>query len=280
MISLDFIEGLPTSGGYNVILVVVDKFSKYGHFLPMKHPYTTLSVAMTFMQNIFKLHGMPLAIISDRDRVFTSNLWQEMFKPAQTQLRMSSSYHPQTDGQTERVNQCLETYLRCSVHSCPKNWYKWLFLAEYRYNTNFHSALGRTPYEVIYGTLPREFGVTQVDSSTVPDLAAWLQEREVMRDLLQQQLKHAQDRMKRQADKHHTDREFEVGDAVYLRLQPYIQTSVAQRPFQKLAFRYFCPYPVIACVGKVAYKLQCTRLLAQEGNRPRHSGRNRASSWC
>lgn len=86
VISLDFIEGLPTSGGYNVILVVVDKFSKYGHFLPMKHPYTTLSVAVTFMHNIFKLHVMPLAIISDRDRVFTSNLWQEMFKLAQTQL--------------------------------------------------------------------------------------------------------------------------------------------------------------------------------------------------
>lgn len=131
VISLDFIEGLPKSRGFDVILVIVDKFSKYGHFLPMKHPYTTLSVAMAFMHNIFKLHGMPLAIISDRDRVFTSNLWQEMFKLAQTQLRMSSSYHPQTDGQTERVNQCLETYLRCSVHACPKNWYKWLFLAEY-----------------------------------------------------------------------------------------------------------------------------------------------------
>lgn len=160
------------------------------------------------------------------------------------------------DGQTERVNQCLETYLWCSVHACPKNWYKWLFLAEYWYNTMFHLALGRTPYEVIYGTLPREFGVNQVDACTVPDLATWLKEREVMLDLLQQQLKQAQDRMKKQADKRRTDRKFEVGDSVFLRLQPFIQTSIVQRPFQKLAFRYYGPYKIIARVGKVAYKLQ------------------------
>uniref|UniRef100_A0A8R7P5F0 Integrase catalytic domain-containing protein n=1 Tax=Triticum urartu TaxID=4572 RepID=A0A8R7P5F0_TRIUA len=85
----------------------------------------------------------------------------------------------QTDGQTERVNQCLEAYLRCAVHSCPGNWSKWLALAEYWYNTSFHSSLGKTPFEVIYGHLPREFGVTQVDTCTVPDLAAWLQERQV-----------------------------------------------------------------------------------------------------
>lgn len=131
VISLDFIEGLPRSGGYNVILVVVDKYSKYAHFVPLKHLYTAFSVATTFMQHIFCLHGLPLAIIADRDRIFTSALSQELFKLSKAELRLSSSYHPQTDGQTERVNQCLETYLRCSVHSCPKNWYKWLFLAEY-----------------------------------------------------------------------------------------------------------------------------------------------------
>lgn len=256
VVSLDFIEGLPKSNGYDVILVVVDKFSKYAHFVLLKHPYTALSVATSYMQNIFKLHGLPMALISDRDRIFTSSLWQELFRLSQTQLRMSSSYHPQTDGQTERVNQCLETYLRCSVHACPKNWAKWIFLAEYWYNTSFHSALGRTPYEVLYGTLPREFGVAQIDTCTVPDLEAWLREREVMRELLQQQLKHAQDRMKKQADKRRTDREFEVGDSVFLKLQPFIQSSVEQRPYQKLAFRYYGPYKVEARIGKVAYKLK------------------------
>lgn len=90
--------------------------------------------------------------------------------------------------------------------------------------------MGRTPFEVIYGHLPREFGLSQVDDCSVPDLAAWLHEREVIREHLQQQLKKAQDHMKHQADRHCTDRSFEVGDQVLLKLQPFIQTSVARRP--------------------------------------------------
>jgi hypothetical protein len=121
VVSLDFIEGLPRSGGHDVILMVVDKFSKYAHFVALTHPYTALTIANAYMKNIFRLHGLPLAIISDRDRIFTSTVWQELFKPSQTQLRLSSSYHSETDGQKERVNQCLEGYLRCAVHSCPGN---------------------------------------------------------------------------------------------------------------------------------------------------------------
>jgi hypothetical protein len=118
-VSLDFVEGLPKSKGYNCILVVVDKFSKYAHFLPLAHPFTALQVAKLFMDNIFKLHGMPLALISDRGKIFTSQLWQELFRLSDTELQMSTSYHPQTDGQTERVNQCLEAYLQCTVNACP-----------------------------------------------------------------------------------------------------------------------------------------------------------------
>lgn len=98
VISLDFIEGLPKSGGYNAILVVVDKFSKYAHFISLTHPFTALDVAKVFMQEIYRLHGLPLGIISDRDRIFTSQVWQELFCLCRTELNMSSSYHPQTDG--------------------------------------------------------------------------------------------------------------------------------------------------------------------------------------
>lgn len=153
-IFLDFIEGLPKSKNFDTILVVVDKFTKYGHFIPLTHPFTALSVAQTFMHNIYKLHGMPKVIISDRDRIFTSTLWKELFRMADTMLNMSSAYHPQTDGQTEHLNQCLETYLRCLVHPCPSKWSQWLSLAEYWYNTSFHSALGKTPFEVLYGYPP------------------------------------------------------------------------------------------------------------------------------
>lgn len=129
--SLDFIEGLPTSKGSNCILVVVDKFSKYAHFMALTHPSTALSVAKVFLDNIYKLRGLPTAIISDRDKIFTSVLWKELFKLTNTELQMSTAYHPQTDGQTECVNQCLEGYLRCFINSCPTKWKDWLPLAEY-----------------------------------------------------------------------------------------------------------------------------------------------------
>lgn len=208
VVSLDFIEGLPKSSHYDTILVVVDNFTKYAHFLPLAHPFTALSVAKLYMNNIFKLHGLPQAIISDRDRIFTSALWQELFKLSRTELRLSSSYHPQSDGQTERVNQCLEAYLRCSVHSCPKNWTVWLPLAEYWYNTSYHTALGRTPFKVLYGRPPRDLGGIQLSEASVPDLVSWLKEREIMQNLLVHQLHRVQQRMKHQADKHRSERQF------------------------------------------------------------------------
>jgi transposase InsO family protein len=123
---LDFVEGLPRSGTADCILVVVDKFTKYAHFIPLPHPYTALTVAQLFISQVYRLHGFPVAVISDRDPVFTSQFWQHFFKLAGAELRMSSSYHPQSDGQTERVNQCLETFLRCFVNACPKKWSFWL----------------------------------------------------------------------------------------------------------------------------------------------------------
>lgn len=123
--------GLPSSKGYNCILVVVDKFSKYAHFIPLAHPFTALQVAKQSLDHIYKLHGMPTALISDRDKIFTSHLWQELFRLSHTELQLSTAYHPQTDGQTERVNQCLEAYLRCTVNACPASWKDWLPLAEF-----------------------------------------------------------------------------------------------------------------------------------------------------
>jgi len=105
---MDFIEGLPKSKTYDTILVVIDKLIKYAHFICLSHPYTASTVAQAFLANIYKLHGMPTVIISDRDRVFTSSFWQELFKLTDTTINMSLAYHPQTDGQTERLNQCLE----------------------------------------------------------------------------------------------------------------------------------------------------------------------------
>lgn len=144
VISMDFVEGLPRSGRYNCILVVVDKFSRYAHFIPLAHPFSASDVAMAFMDNVFKLHSLPEKIVSDRDRVFNSLFWRQLFHLTGTSLNMSSSYHPETDGQSERVNQCLEGYLRCFAHACPTKWIQWLSLAEFWYNTSMHSALGKS----------------------------------------------------------------------------------------------------------------------------------------
>ena len=177
---MDFIEGLPRSGGKNYILVIVDKFSKFSHFVPLSHPFAAGVVAKTFMQQVYRLHGVPLSIISDRDRIFTSQLWQELFKLANVQLRMSSAYHPQSDGQTERVNQCVEQFLRCFVHACPSKWVDWIYLAGFWYNVSWHSALKMSPFEALYGQKPCHLGIIAAVSCNVADLDAWLQDKQLM----------------------------------------------------------------------------------------------------
>ncbi|PKA64689.1 putative mitochondrial protein [Apostasia shenzhenica] len=148
-VSLDFIEGLPKSHGKNAILVVVDHLSKYAHFLALTHPYTAALVAQIYLDNVYKLHGMPEKLICDRDAVFLSRFWMELLKLLKVSTNMSTAYHPQTDGQTEVVNRCLETYLRCMSGERPKDWAQWLPLSEWWYNTNYHSSTKTTPYEIV-----------------------------------------------------------------------------------------------------------------------------------
>lgn len=123
-------------------------------FLPVKHPYTAQSIAKLLLNHVIKLHGFPKTIVSDRDKIFLSRFWKELFKLHGTHLLMSTAYHPQTDGQTERTNQCLEMYLRCSVHDQPRQWKAWLPLAELWYNSSYHSALGCSPFMALYGHDP------------------------------------------------------------------------------------------------------------------------------
>lgn len=169
---------------------------------------------------------------------------------------MSIAYHPQTDGQTERVNQCLETYLRCFMHACSKDWYSWLSLCEFWYNTCFHTSQQATPFKALYGHDPIHFGLIPDAAISAPDLSSWVEKCSLMTKLLKQHLFRAQQRMKTQADKKRSERQFLVGDFVYLKLQPYVQSSVMARSNNKLSFKFFGPYEIEAKIGAVAYKLK------------------------
>lgn len=120
-ISMDFIEGLPKSYSKEVILVVVDRLTKYGHFIALSHPYIVEAVVEVFMEHVYKLHGLPNDIVSYRDNVFISKFWQAVFKQMQVHLSLFIAYHLQSNGHAERVNRCLERYWRCMVSQKPKS---------------------------------------------------------------------------------------------------------------------------------------------------------------
>lgn len=153
-ISMDFIEQLPLSHGFDTILVAVDRLTKFSHFIRLTHPFTAQQIAQVFLDQVYRLHGLPESAISDRDKIFVSRFWHELFQLLGVGLHYSSSYHPQSDGQSERVNQCLENYLRCMCSEHPSHWSNWLLTAEFWYTTNFHTSLQITPFEALYGYKP------------------------------------------------------------------------------------------------------------------------------
>jgi hypothetical protein len=146
---LDFITELPNSTKKNdAIMVVVDKLSESAHFIPIKSTCKAIDIVDIFMKEIFRLHGMPKEIVSDRDTKFTSNFWKSLMVGLETKLLFITTYHPQTDGQTERVNQIVEDMLRMHVMHQHKKWEYYLPLVEFSYNNNYQEYLKMSPFEV------------------------------------------------------------------------------------------------------------------------------------
>jgi len=150
----------------------------------------------------------------------------------------------------------MQTFLRCFANATPHKLFDFLHLTEFWYNTTWHSVFNRSPFEALYGQTPWQLGIDSSASCSVDSLDEWLKQKSAMQSLIQHQLAHAKNKMKLQADKHRTEHSFEIGTWVYVKLQPYVQCSVAARANQKLAYRFFGTYLIIGKIGSVAYKLK------------------------
>jgi len=255
-IAMDFVEGLPRVHGKSVVLTVVDRFSKHAHFIALSHPYTAASVAKAFFKAIVRLHGFPRSIVSDRDPVFTGNVWKDLFKRAGVQLRMSTAFHPQTNGQSEIVNKTIAMYLRCITGDRPRAWLEWLPWAEYCYNTSYHSALKTTPFEVVFGRPPPALLPYTEGSASTETVDTLLRDRDSFLQDVRERLLQAQEYAKRHYDGHHRAVEFAVGDWVLLRLLHRPAQSLVPGKRSKLSPRFAGPYQVLERIGAVAYRLQ------------------------
>ena len=253
---MDFIEGLPPSEGKNMILVVVDRLSKYAHFLALTHPFSAKIVANKFIESVVKLHGMLPFIISDRDPIFISNFWREFFKLSGTQLKLSLAYHPQTSGQFEVVNRCVEQYLRCFVHQQPRKWYSLLPWEEFWYNTTYHASTEMTPFQALYGRPPPMISHNQLGLSPVNEIDHKLGSRNDLLKQLKINLQAASNQMKQVADFKRRDIEFNEDDLVFLKLHPYRQQTVFKRASHKLANIFYGPFAIEKRIGKVVYQLK------------------------
>ncbi|GMI66177.1 hypothetical protein HRI_000287000 [Hibiscus trionum] len=255
-ISLDFITGLPRSNGKEAILVVVDRLTKYGHFFALPAKYDAPLVAKVLTSGVVKLHGIPRSIVSDRDPLFTSNLWTELARLQGTELCLSSAYHPQSDGQTEALNRCLKMYLQCMTGNEPHRWEHFLPWAEFWYNTAYQASAGMTPFRALYGRDPPTLLSYVEGGSLNPQVDTVLQDRDAILKELKHNLTQAQLRMKNQADKHRRELVLNVGDWAFIRLQPYRQLSLRLTKHTKLTPRFFGPYKIAQRVGPVAYRLE------------------------
>jgi hypothetical protein len=249
-ISTDFIVELPPSKGFTAIAVWVCRLTKMAHFVPCSTSVTAEDTAKIFIHQVYRLHGLPEDIVSDRGTQFVSRFWTKLCNSLNIKRNLSTSFHPQSDGQTERVNQVLEQYLRCYASWHQDNWSDLLPLAEFAYNNSVHRSTGVSPFFVTYGFHPR-FD----DFSTASDFASvdsWTQALAEGHKKIQDQLQKAQDIYKRFADEHRSEHSFKAGDMVWLSTIN-IRTT---RPSKKLDFRRLGPFKILDQVGKVSFRLQ------------------------
>jgi RNase H-like domain found in reverse transcriptase/Reverse transcriptase (RNA-dependent DNA polymerase)/Integrase zinc binding domain/Chromo (CHRromatin Organisation MOdifier) domain/Integrase core domain len=255
-ISCDFVVDLPLSKGYDSILVFVDRLTKMCHLVPCNKTATAPEFAQMFLTNVIRLHGIPDSLVSDRGSIFTSHFWKSLSHMLGIKPRLSTAFHPQTDGQTERMNQTIETYLRIYCNYQQDNWSDLLALAEFAYNNAYQESIRCSPFYANYGYHP-EFHVnvqaTSTSTSTLVPAAQDLADRfKALHEELVETVKTSQNLQAKYYDAKHKPIEFKPGDKVWL-LTPNIRT---ERPSKKLDWKRIGPYPVVERIGTQAYRLQ------------------------
>ena len=265
-ITMDLVTGLPrTLGGNNAIWVIVDRLTKFAHFLPMKVNFSMDRLASLYIKKIVRMHGVPVSIVSDRDPCFTSRFWHSLQRALGTKLSFSTAFHPQTDGQSERVIQVLEDLLRACALDLKGNWDDYLPLVEFAYNNSFQDSIGMAPFEVLYGRRCRSpvcWDDVGEKKLLGPELVQLTVEKVF---LIKERLKAAQSRQKSYTDNRRRDLEFEVGDHVFLKVSPMKSIMRFGRK-GKLSPRFVGPFEVLERVGTLAYKVALSLSLSKIHN--------------
>ncbi len=257
-VSLDLITSLPrTTSGFDAIVVFVCRLSKQVHATPTHTEVTASDLARIFIREVVRLHGVPATLVSDRDARFTAHLWRAIWEAFQTKLHMSTSFHPQSDGQTEKANQTLEDMIRAYVNPVHDDWDIYLPLVEIAYNSSVQASTGYSPFYLSSG---REFptflsrAMEKIAGSSTPAAKSMLDQWHSALENAKQHIKAAQERQARWANEYRRDLTFEVGDKVMLSTENLRSTILRGAP--KLLPKFLGPFRITKVISRTAYELQ------------------------
>ena len=255
VVTMDFVGPLPTSvTGNNFIFVIIDKLTKMGHFVPCQTQMSASQIATLFFTHVVKLHGLPRVIISDRDSKFLSSFWTSLFSLMGTELRFSTAYHPQTYGQTERLNRTLEDTLRAYVSSSGTDWEQHLPAVEFAYNNSQHSVTKHSPFFLNYGRHPRlPHPVNNLADQPNPSVSTFVFRLMEALGTTRRRLLRSHERMRSTIDPKRRPDTFSVGDWVLLSTKNLRFRDGLTR---KLVPRFVGPFKIVSCPSSVTYELQ------------------------
>jgi transposase InsO family protein len=253
---MDFVTGLPWSNDHDAIWVVVDRLTKQRHLVPCRTTVDARDLADLFLQNVFRLHGLPLTITSDRGPQFSSAFWHRLCARLGVEPRLSTAFHPQTDGQTERINAVMEQYLRSYVNYLQDDWSEWLPLAEFASNNHTSETTAVSPFFANLGYDPRwQFDLTATAPHEPDDKGARsaVQALSEIHDHLRTEMHRAQLRYQENADEHRIPApDYQEGDLVWLNARNW----KTRRPSAKLDHRRHGPFRIIRRISPHAYRLE------------------------